>query len=100
MLKRFLGFFLILTMAGGVALINSYYIPTLTGDVSERPDSMMTISLMPKEPKMVYGMVVQDDHLVIEDKIKRNERLGDILEQYNVPARLIHEVSNLSRKIF
>lgn len=100
MSKRFLGFFLILTMAGGVALINSYYIPTLSGNVAEAPDSMMTISLTLKEQKVVYGMVVNDDHLVIEDKIKRNERLGDILEQYNVPARIIHEVSNLSRKIF
>jgi murein DD-endopeptidase MepM/ murein hydrolase activator NlpD len=32
--------------------------------------------------------------------VKRNQRLGDILEQYNVPAKIIHEVSNLSRKIF
>ncbi|MBT1701287.1 peptidoglycan DD-metalloendopeptidase family protein [Fulvivirgaceae bacterium PWU4] len=102
MFKRYLGFFLILTMAGGVALINAYYIPTLA--VSEnnttRPDSAMTASVPVKEPKVVYGMVVQDDHLVIEDKIKRNERLGDILMQYNVPANLIHELSTLSRKIF
>jgi murein DD-endopeptidase MepM/ murein hydrolase activator NlpD len=45
-------------------------------------------------------MILDDNHLVIEDKIKRNERLGDILEQYNVPASIIHEISNLSRKIF
>jgi murein DD-endopeptidase MepM/ murein hydrolase activator NlpD len=101
MLKRFLGFFLILTMAGGVALINTYYIPTLSPDVTERPDSIQTIELTVKEPKIVYGMVVLDDqHLVIEDKIKRNQRLGDILMEYNVPARLIQEVSNLSRKVF
>jgi murein DD-endopeptidase MepM/ murein hydrolase activator NlpD len=100
MFKRYLGFFLILTMAGGVALVNSYYIPTLSGDVAERPDSVMTFSPTVKEPKMVYGMVLHDDHLVIEDKIKRNERLGDILMQYNVPAKLIHEISTLSRKVF
>jgi murein DD-endopeptidase MepM/ murein hydrolase activator NlpD len=100
MLKRYLGFFLILTMAGGVALINSYYIPTLSPDVAERPDTAMTLSVTVKEPKVVYGMVLHDDHLVIEDKIKRNERLGDILMQYNVPAKLIHEISTLSRKIF
>jgi murein DD-endopeptidase MepM/ murein hydrolase activator NlpD len=99
MTKRFLGFFLVLTMAGGVALINSYYIPTLTADVIQN-DSVPTITLRPKEPKVVYGMIVKDNHQVIEDKIKRNQRLGDILEQYNVPAKLIHQVSNLSRKIF
>jgi murein DD-endopeptidase MepM/ murein hydrolase activator NlpD len=99
MIKRFLGFFLVLTMAGGVALINSYYIPTLTPEVVQN-DSIPTLILTPKEPKVVYGMVVSDDHQVIEDKIKRNQRLGDILEQYNVPAKLIHQVSILSRKIF
>ena len=99
MFRRFLGFFLVLTMAGGVALINSYYIPTLSPDVVKN-DSVMTFSVTTKEPKVVYGMVVHDDHLVIEDKIKRNERLGDILEQYNVPAKLINELSLLSRKIF
>src|SRR5690606_31676842 len=41
-----------------------------------------------------------DNHLVIEDKIKRNEVLGDILNAYNVPAKLIHEISQMSRNIF
>lgn len=100
MFKRFFGFFLIITMAGGVALINTFYIPTLSYETVERPDSAQVISLEPKEPKIVYGMVVKDDHMVIEDKIKRNQRLGDILEQYNVPAKLIHELSTLSRKVF
>src|SRR5688572_23337220 len=99
MFRRFLGFFLIITMAGGVALINAYYIPSLTPEVVQS-DSIFTIKLPVKEPKMVYGMLVHDDHVVIEDKIKRNERLGDILEEYNVPARIIHEISNLSRKVF
>jgi murein DD-endopeptidase MepM/ murein hydrolase activator NlpD len=99
MFRRFLGFFLVLTMAGGVALINSYYIPSLTPAVVQS-DSIVTIDLSVKEPKMVYGMLVHDEHVVIEDKIKRNERLGDILQEYNVPASIIHEISNLSRKVF
>jgi murein DD-endopeptidase MepM/ murein hydrolase activator NlpD len=45
-------------------------------------------------------MVLQDDHIVIEDKIKRNQFFGEILEEYNVPAKLIHQVSQLSRKVF
>src|SRR5205809_7175137 len=100
MFKRFFGFFLIITMAGGVALINTYYIPTLSYETVQRPDSTESILVETKEPKVVYGMIVNDDNLVVEDKIKRNERLGDILQQYNVPARLINEISNLSRKIF
>jgi murein DD-endopeptidase MepM/ murein hydrolase activator NlpD len=44
--------------------------------------------------------MVVDNFTVIEDKIKRNEVLGDILEAYNVPAKLIHQVSQLSRSVF
>src|SRR5688572_28545135 len=100
MTRRFLAFFYILTTAGGFALINQFYLPTLENTSAEVKQDTFMLQLTPKEPRVVYGMLVNDDHLVIEDKIKRNERLGDILEQYNVPAKLIHQVSKLSRKIF
>jgi len=100
MVKRWLGF-LIITMACGVFLINKYYVPTLpVAETAVVAADTATVVLPPKEPKVVYGMIVNDEHKVIEDKIKRNERLGDILEQYNVPAKLIHQLSNISRKIF
>jgi murein DD-endopeptidase MepM/ murein hydrolase activator NlpD len=101
MTKRFLGFFFLLITAGGFALINLYYLPSLEIALRTEVNSdTLTLHLPPREPRIVYGMVVNDDHTVIEDKIKRNQRLGDILEQYNVPAKLIHQVSNLSSKIF
>lgn len=100
MVKRFLGFLLIITLAGGVVLLNKYYIPSISGDVVSLPDSTESFTLEVKEPKMLYGMILQDDHVVIEDKIKRNQFLGEILEKYNVPAKLIHQVSQLSRKVF
>lgn len=100
MVKRFLGFIFIITLAGGVVLFNRYYIPSISTEVVSLPDSTETSIAVVKEPKMLYGMVLKDDHVVIEDKIKRNQFLGDILEKYNVPAKLIHQVSQLSRKIF
>lgn len=101
MVKRFLGFILCIILAGGALLFNKYYIPSNeTQDVVSLPDSTEDITIEVKEPKMLYGMVLQDDHVVIEDKIKRNQFLGDILEKYNVPAKLIHQVSQLSRQIF
>lgn len=100
MFKRFLGFFLLITMAGGVALINTYFIPSLSVDkVVEVSDTTAQEPVEVKEPKMLYGMVLEDNHLVIEDKIKRNQRLGDILIEYNVPAKLIHQLTTL-RDIF
>jgi murein DD-endopeptidase MepM/ murein hydrolase activator NlpD len=97
MQKRWLSFLGIAMMTVVVVLLNRYYLPTLT-DQQASVDSL-DFNIQIKEPSVLYGMVV-DDFLVIEDKIKRNERLGDILEEYNVPAKLIHQVSQLSRSIF
>ena len=100
MVKWFFGFILLIALVGGVVLFNNYYNPSLATQVVSLPDSTENISLAVKEPKMLYGMVLQDDHVVIEDKIKRNQFIGDILQKYNVPAKLIHQVSQLSRKVF
>jgi murein DD-endopeptidase MepM/ murein hydrolase activator NlpD len=101
MVKSWLGFILLIALAGGVILLNKYYLPTIaTKDVAQIDTSTVTLQLEPKQPKVVYGMVLDEDHAVIEDKVKRNQRLGEILEQYNVPAKVIHQLSNLSRKIF
>ncbi|MEX2235034.1 MAG: peptidoglycan DD-metalloendopeptidase family protein [Cyclobacteriaceae bacterium] len=101
MVKKFFGFIVVLTIGAGVLTFNKYYIPSSTSlQAVAVPDSTEDISLEVKEPKMLYGMILQDDHVVIENKIKRNQFLGDILEEYNVPAKLIHQVSQLSRKVF
>ena len=101
MTKKISGFIMIVALAGGVILFNKFYKPaSYAGQTVAEADSAITLPVEVKEPKILYGMIVQDDHLVIEDKIKRNQFLGDILEEYNVPAKLIHQVSQLSRKIF
>lgn len=101
MIKHWLGFFFLLVMAGGVTLINQYYLPSQEqqDDLAVQSDTLLSVPEAP-EPRVLFGMVVDDNHLVIEDKIKRNERLGDILMEYNVSAKIIHEISNLSRKVF
>jgi murein DD-endopeptidase MepM/ murein hydrolase activator NlpD len=99
MTKRWLGFFLLFAMACGIVLINKFYVPEIAVQVIV-PDTTTTVTLQPKEPIVVYGMVLNDKQVVVEDKIRRNQVLGDILEQYNVPARLINQLSTLSRKIF
>src|SRR6187551_1182538 len=98
MQKRWLGFFGIVMLIVAAVAVNRYYLPGLAYQ-DNAADSVGNFSLKLKEPSVLYGMVV-DDFLVIEDKIKRNERLGDILLEYNVPARLIHQVSQVSRNIF
>lgn len=47
----------------------------------------------------MYGMNV-DDYVVVEDKVKKNQFLADILSQHNVPINLIKQVSSISRNVF
>jgi len=98
MQKRSLGFLGIALLTVGVVLVNRYYLPSFP-QVTATVDSLQQFVVDIKEPNVLYGMVV-DNYTVIEDKIKRNERLGDILEAYNVPANIIHQVSQLSRNVF
>ncbi|HET9487703.1 MAG TPA: peptidase M23, partial [Chryseosolibacter sp.] len=101
MVKKVSGFVLMIALAAGLFLLSKLFIPSSsTQQLVEVSDSTENLSVEVKEPKMLYGMVLQDDHVVIENKIKRNQFLGDILEEYNVPANLIHQVSQLSLKIF
>jgi murein DD-endopeptidase MepM/ murein hydrolase activator NlpD len=100
MQKRFFGFFIIALFIVGVVLVNQYYlVPTLADQSEASLDSVSNQPIKIKEPSLLYGMVV-DNHTVIENKIKRNEVLGDILMEYNVPANIIHQISQLSRKVF
>ena len=97
MQKRWFGFLGIALFTVAVVTVNRYYVePLLT---EETTDSLSQSVMEVKEPKVLYGMVV-DDYDVVEDKVKRNESLGKILEEYNVPANIIHQVSQLSRSIF
>lgn len=101
MVKKLSSFTVVLALAGAAFLLNKMYNPSEPlAEVSLASDSTDMVPAEPKEPKMLYGMILQDDHVVIEDKIKRNQFLGDILHEYNVPANLIHQVSQLSRKVF
>ncbi len=98
--KRIAGLIGFSVIAVGVFLLNRY-LPDFTSKVDTAQLRIIdTIGIpAPKEPTMLYGMIV-DDKVVIEDKIKRNQRLSDILEPYNVSSRLIHQISTVSKDIF
>jgi murein DD-endopeptidase MepM/ murein hydrolase activator NlpD len=98
MRKRWIGFSGVILLTISVVLINRYYLPSFV-QTKVAFDSLQQYTVNIKAPNVLYGMVV-DNYTVIEDKIKRNERLGDILEAYNVPANIIHQVSQLSRNVF
>ena len=72
-------------------------VPVFDQEMVGDPDDLVTLE--EKEPTLLYGMVV-DDHVIIEDKVKRNQFLADILKEYNVPVKLINQVSALPRDVF
>lgn len=99
MQKRWLGFSCIALVTVAIILLSRYFGPAIVAPVEISVDSLQNVTAEVKEPNVLYGMVV-DNYTIIEDKIKRNDRLGDILEAYHVPANIIYQVSQLSRSIF
>lgn len=51
------------------------------------------------QPVLLYGLNV-NNHIVIEEKVKKNEFLADILTAYNVPVKLINELASIPRNVF
>ncbi len=99
--KKIFGFIAVVALGAAALLFNKYYSPSSTAQASVTvTDSTEFAPVEEPEPKTLYGMVLHDNNVVIEDKIKRNQFLGDILQEYNVPARLIHQVSQVPRKVF
>lgn len=94
-MRKLVSIFLILVLTGGMFFVNgpSSSIEIVDDEVYTEPVPEI------KEPTLLYGVVV-DDHVVIEDKIKRNQFLAEILKEYNVPANLINQVSMIPRDVF
>jgi murein DD-endopeptidase MepM/ murein hydrolase activator NlpD len=100
MKRRIAGLLAFSVFALGIVFLNQYlpaFVTSKPQPVAVTPDSVSTPVV--KEPTVLYGMVV-DNTVVIEDKIKRNQHLSDILAPHNVSHKLIHQISTLSRNIF
>lgn len=51
------------------------------------------------EPKMLYGMVI-DSLIIIEDKIKRNQNIAEILTAHNITNEVIYQLAKASKSVF
>lgn len=69
---------------------------TLTQDTRQAKD---TVEVIVPEPKMLYGLVI-DSMVVIEDKIKRNQNISEILSAHNISHQDIFKLANLSKNVF
>lgn len=54
---------------------------------------------VPPSDDLRYGLAIED-HVLVEDRIKRNQFMADLLRQHRVPAHLIRQVEQLPRALF
>jgi len=60
-------------------------------------DSVVVIEPIPE--KKLFGITV-DSMVIIEEKVRRNQNLAEILSSYNIPAEDIHQISKKSKDVF
>ena len=68
-------------------------------EVNEENITVDSTTLTDNEPTLLYGFKV-DSLVVIEDRIKRNQNLSEILIKYNISHQKIHELAVNSKPVF
>lgn len=94
-LRRLFSVLLILLSAFAVNMFNPY---PETKDI-RGAYTLDEVDFTSNQPVLLYGLNV-NNHLVIEEKVKKNEFLSDILAAYKVPVKLINQLATLPRNVF
>lgn len=96
---------LLAVLTGIVITVGIYFaIPTFNGSgevespVQVAEAAIVADSIAP-EPKMLYGINV-DAKLVIEEKVRRNQNISEILSNYNVSSEAIYHLAERSKDVF
>jgi murein DD-endopeptidase MepM/ murein hydrolase activator NlpD len=87
----------VVLVAGFLLLDGTSEFYSFEGDFA--PDSVIREEKEIVKPILLYGMVVNDLHIV-EDVVKRNQRFTDLLQGYYVPPRIQQQLSLLSSQTF
>ncbi len=99
MSKRNLSILVLLVITAALFVI----LPRLNHSVKEQPlepvVALDTVVAPKPEPKVLYGIVV-DSLIVIEDKIKRNQNIAEILTAHNVTNEKIFQLAHASKEVF
>ncbi len=65
----------------------------------QKAEAMVVTDSVIAEPKLLYGFEI-DSKLVIEEKVKRNQNISEILSNYNVSSETIYHLAQRSKDIF
>ncbi|MFZ2905263.1 MAG: peptidoglycan DD-metalloendopeptidase family protein [Cyclobacteriaceae bacterium] len=98
MQKHWVGFFSFCAVAAGSLAFNEHQ-PVRDEQPITNSYGYTPISIEVRDPKTVFGIDV-DGLAVVEDKVKKNQFLADILMSYNVPVKYVNQVSAVPRKLF
>jgi len=99
MKRNFRSLFSLILIAGAIFGVIYYFdlAPLSTEDATSEDGSNLEPAHY--EPTILYGMVV-DSLQVIEEQIKPNQNLSEILSVYNVSSALIHQIASASKSVF
>lgn len=103
MSKRVKGFLVVVITTGILYFFTPYFERLIepkggTSLSEELPTDSLIVAPLP-EPKRLYGLVI-DSMLVIEDKIKRNQNISEILSAYNINSESIYKLAKASKEVF
>lgn len=94
-LRRIFSVLLILLSAAAVNMVNPFSeTQNILGGYT-----LDDVNFDLNQPVLLYGLNV-NSHIVIEEKVKKNEFLADILMAYNVPVKLINQLASIPRNVF
>jgi len=98
--KRFFGLLIVAAVAVSSYFLLPYFqLEEEQTALKEQPVEIDSTLLTPPEPKKLYGLVV-DSMVVIEDKIRRNQNISEILSNYNIPSESIYKLAKASKDVF
>jgi len=89
----------IIVLALGLLGLNNYTsLFSLRGDFAVEVDSNH-VEIEIEKPQLLYGMVVNDLH-VVEDQVKKNQMLVDLFQGTYVPEKILRQINLISRSKF
>jgi murein DD-endopeptidase MepM/ murein hydrolase activator NlpD len=89
---------LVTLFVSGFYLLNAYNVFSLEADYAS-PDASLTEEYKFPEPTLLYGMVVDDFH-VVENVVRRNQRFADLFEGHYVSPQILKQLNFVPRQIF
>ena len=99
MSKKNISFILVIALSAIIYITIPYFHKSAEIIKSSTDSNSDSTLLIKPEPKMLYGMVI-DSMLIIEDKIKRNQNIAEILLPHNVTNAAIYQLAKISKEVF